>query len=53
MSVQILPRKARRTQREITWYQGVASRETRAERGWVMQDSFLGIWAVKRLLPRC
>jgi hypothetical protein len=26
-------RNARRTQREITWYQGVASRLTRAERG--------------------
>jgi hypothetical protein len=30
-------RKARRTQRETTWYQGVASRETRVERGWVMR----------------
>jgi hypothetical protein len=30
-------RKARRTQRETTWYQGVASRQTRVERGWVMR----------------
>jgi hypothetical protein len=30
-------RKARRTQRETTWYQGGASRETRVERGWVMR----------------
>jgi hypothetical protein len=36
-------RYARRTQRETTWYHGVASRETRVERGWVMQDSFHGI----------
>jgi hypothetical protein len=35
--------RARRTQRETTWYQGVASSETRVERGWVMQDSFRGI----------
>ena len=38
-----LQRYARRTQRETTWYQGVASSETRVERGWVMQDSFRGI----------
>jgi hypothetical protein len=36
-------RYARRTQRETTWYQGVASSETRVDRGWVMQDSFRGI----------
>jgi hypothetical protein len=35
--------RARRTQREMTWYQGVSSRETRVRRGWVMQDSFRGI----------
>ena len=28
---------------ETTWYQGVASSETRVERGWVIQDSFRGI----------
>jgi len=50
-NVVVLQLAPRRTQRETTWYQGVAPRETRVARGWVMRTSFHGAVFLRRLAP--